>query len=75
MISVPIRIIRRESRSGKSIQVITDSGKFLWIPKWALLDDFLPGERDIVLDCKYGLWAEDLVAEEYREMMAQEGRR
>ena len=66
---IPIRLIRRESRTGKSIQVITDEGEFLWIPRFALKEHYEPGERDIVLEVKTCSWSIEWSEEEWRRRM------
>lgn len=68
-----ICLVRKYSQSGKSIQVILDDKRtLLWVPRWALLHDYQPGERNIVIECRYGAWAEEWERESFLKMMEEQ---
>lgn len=71
---IEVLLVRRESRTGKSIQVILAEKPYraLWIPRFALREEYQIGERDLILEIKQCSWAYEYEQTEWRELMQRE---
>ncbi len=66
-----LQVVIIRKATPKAIQVVLDGGKIMWIPKKAIKEDYLPGEKNILVPIAY--WFGSIIAEqEWREMMKAE---